>query len=96
MGFRRVEFKGDSLLVILKMKFTITDKFDINMFIWEAKLLVTKFTRYHFQHIHCLGNRDAHLMEKEGFYRQCDFWWVEDGSVTILSVVQAESLPTGG
>ncbi|MBA0770163.1 hypothetical protein Gotri_018831, partial [Gossypium trilobum] len=38
MGFRRVEFEGDSLFVITKMKSTITDRFDISMLIWEAKL----------------------------------------------------------
>ncbi|MBA0806094.1 hypothetical protein Gohar_005566 [Gossypium harknessii] len=30
------------------MKSTITDRSDINMLIWEAKLLVTEFTAYHF------------------------------------------------
>ncbi|MBA0620485.1 hypothetical protein Godav_006192, partial [Gossypium davidsonii] len=69
------------------IKSTITDKFDINMLIWEAKLLVTEFTIYHFQHIHRLGNIAAHLMENEGFHLQCDSWWVNDGLATIHSVV---------
>ncbi|MBA0744299.1 hypothetical protein Gogos_006931, partial [Gossypium gossypioides] len=38
IDFRRVEFEGDSLLVITKMKSTGTDRSDINMLIWEAKL----------------------------------------------------------
>ncbi|MBA0649662.1 hypothetical protein Goklo_017204, partial [Gossypium klotzschianum] len=39
MDFRRVEFKGDSLLVITKMKSTATNRSDISMLVWEAKLL---------------------------------------------------------
>ncbi|MBA0805485.1 hypothetical protein Gohar_004998, partial [Gossypium harknessii] len=74
-----VEFEDDSLLVITKMESTPIDRSDINMLIWKAKLLVSKFTAYHFQHIYCLGNRVTHLMEKEGFHRKCDPWWVKDG-----------------
>ncbi|KAK5784807.1 hypothetical protein PVK06_039345 [Gossypium arboreum] len=95
MGFRTVEFEDDSLLVITKMKSTITDRFGISMLISEAKLLVTEFTTFHFQHICCLGNRDYHLMAKEGFHRQCDSWWVEDSPVTIHSVVHTELLHVG-
>lgn len=65
------------------MKSIVTDRFDISLLIGEAKLLVIEFTTYHFQHIHHLGNKVAHLMEKEGFHGQCDSWWVEDGPVII-------------
>ncbi|MBA0688625.1 hypothetical protein Goari_006398 [Gossypium aridum] len=41
-------------------------------------------------HIHRLGNRATHLMEKEGFHLQCDSSWVNDGLVTIHGVVHAE------
>ncbi|MBA0766601.1 hypothetical protein Gotri_015630 [Gossypium trilobum] len=68
MDFRRAEFKGDSLLVITKMKSTATNRSDINMLVWEAKLLVFEFTTYHFQHIHHIGNRAAHLIAKEGYH----------------------------
>ncbi|MBA0637434.1 hypothetical protein Godav_025026 [Gossypium davidsonii] len=52
ISFRRVEFEGDSLLVITKMKSTITDRSDINMLIWEAKMLVTEFTAYRWSRHH--------------------------------------------
>lgn len=77
------------------MKSIGTNRSEIIMLIWEAKLLVAEFTVYHFQHIHLLGNRAAHLMAKEGFQRQCDSWWIEDGPVTIQGLVHAESILAG-
>lgn len=67
-GFWRVDFEGNSLLVITKMKSIVTDRSGINMLIWKTNLLVSKFQAYHSKHIHCLGNRAPHLMEKEGFH----------------------------
>ncbi|MBA0799428.1 hypothetical protein Gohar_009947 [Gossypium harknessii] len=39
MDFRRAEFKGDSLLVITKIKSTATNRSDISMLIWKARLV---------------------------------------------------------
>nr|KJB51884.1 hypothetical protein B456_008G236300 [Gossypium raimondii] len=39
IGFRRVEFEGDSLLVITKIKSTISDRSDINMAFTDSVIL---------------------------------------------------------
>lgn len=51
MGFHRVEFEGDSLVVISKLKMQGLVRSTVNNYIWEVKQLVMGFERFEFQHI---------------------------------------------
>lgn len=90
LGLRRVEFEGDSAVVISKLKSGVIDRSNISGYIWDARQLLLGFKHFKFQHIKRGGNRVAHLLAREGFLRNRDECWVEEGSLSIQVEVDQE------
>lgn len=86
LGFRSVEFEGDSAQLLTKLRAPEIDRSIVSPLIWEIKLVLA-FEQFNFQHIKRGGNQVAHLHPREGSLRRRDVFWVEQGPSSITDAV---------
>lgn len=90
LGFQFLILKGDSKIVISKIKDIRVDLSEISALTWEAKELAKAFQVCIFQPIDQSGNKVAHALVWDSLRRDKDRFWVEEVSESVVTVVEED------